>query len=142
MTCLQRTVSRPREGGGRWAGAASISRMTYHEWGMASARAPAGSLTPLIRMSNECHGPRDLRQREGTYKSEGRIIILYDRLTSLSILARLGASEGRSDLYIEVRTDDQASSPGPSPWSDRRLSCPGGLGPYCCLCSVGLQSQG
>ena len=26
-------------------------------------------------------------------------------------------------LYIEVRSDDQASSPGPSPRSDRRLSC-------------------
>jgi len=41
-------VSRPREGGGRWAGAASISRMTYHEWGMARAPAPAGSLTPAL----------------------------------------------------------------------------------------------
>ena len=95
-------VSRPREGGGRWAGAASISRMTYHEWGMARAPAPAGSLTPVIRMSNECHRPRDLRQREGTYKSEGRIITIDDRLTSLSILARLGASEGRSDQYVLV----------------------------------------
>ena len=26
--------------------------------------------------------------------------------------------------YIEVRSDDQASSPGPSPRSDRRLGCP------------------
>jgi hypothetical protein len=32
VACLQRTVSAPREGGGRWVGAAAVSRMTYHEW--------------------------------------------------------------------------------------------------------------
>jgi len=46
------------------------------------------------------------------------------RLTSLSILARLGASEGSPDLYIEYHHGDQASSPGPSPLSDVRPAGP------------------
>jgi hypothetical protein len=50
--------------------------------------------------------------------------MIDERLTSLSILARLGASEGRSMLNIELAMDDQASSPGPSPRSDRGLGCP------------------
>ena len=49
---------------------------------------------------------------------------LHERLTSLSILARLGASEGSPDVYIEYHHGDQASSPGPSPLSDVRPAGP------------------
>ena len=40
--------------------------------------------------------------------------------TSLSILVRLGASEGRSDAYVECTPDDQASSPCPFLTEDLR----------------------
>ena len=60
-------------------------------------------LPPPSHMPNDCHWPRGLRQREGTYKSEGRLIVFDERLTSVSILARLGASEGRSDaIHISM----------------------------------------
>ena len=39
-------------------------------------------------------------------------------------LPGLGRRKEGPMRYVQVRSDDQASSPGPSPWSDRRLGCP------------------
>ena len=81
-------------------GAAAISRMTYHEWaGQGGAARLAVGPRPGACLRSAVGQGASGRERVLTSRRVGSLMI-DERLTSLSILARLGASEGRSDACI------------------------------------------
>ena len=105
-------------------GAAAISRMTYHEWAGqgGAARLAVGPRPGACQRSAVGQGASG-RGRVLTSRRVGSLSLMIAAPHYRS-LPGLGRRKEGPMHYIEYATDDQASSPGPSPRSDRRLSCP------------------